>query len=168
AGNHSTSRTAHNSMTGGSTLLGSGPPRSYGRGEFYGGGAAVPYQAGTRTPKGLAAAPLISGAVLALMPEIWLHSVYPYYYNNSYHLWNRTANATNNNSNDAREYSVCGCDENDDKAYLNDLIGNGSYAALNKSLITVLMVKAKRTIVINGTLPNGTTAPGGTNVAASL
>ncbi|KAH8695847.1 hypothetical protein GQ44DRAFT_733684 [Phaeosphaeriaceae sp. PMI808] len=89
-------------MAGGSTLLGSGPPRSYGRGEFYGGGAAVPYQAGTRTPKGLAAAPLISGAVLALMPEIWLHSVYPYYYNNSYHLWNRTANATNNNSNDAR------------------------------------------------------------------
>lgn len=60
-----------------------------------------------------------------------------------------------------QEYSPCGCEENDDQQYLNDLVGNGSYAALNKSLVTVSEVNGTQTLVINGTLPNGTTAPGG-------
>jgi hypothetical protein len=62
-----------------------------------------------------------------------------------------------------QEYSVCGCDENDDPAYLDDLVGNGSYAALNKTLVTVSEVNGTKNLVINGTLPNGTTAPGGTD-----
>lgn len=48
---------------------------------------------------------------------------------------------------------------------MNDLVGNGSYDSLNKSLVTVSQVNGTRTLVINGTLPNGTTAPGGTDSA---
>ena len=68
-----------------------------------------------------------------------------------------------------QEYSVCGCDENDDRDYPNDLVGNGSYAALNKTLIIVSEVNNTHTraLVLNGTLPNGTTAPGGTEGAAA-
>ena len=49
-------------------------------------------------------------------------------------------------------------------------MGNGSYDALNKSIITVADINGTSTILINGTLPNGTTAAGGTdspNIAAS-
>lgn len=57
------------------------------------------------------------------------------------------------------EYSVCGCDDNDDTEYYDELIGNGSYAALNKTIVNVAEVNGTMTILINGTLPNGTTVP---------
>lgn len=127
------------------------------------------------------------------MPGLWLYSVYPYHYGSPYRFYNRSANATenNNNNNDARsivirqsqqqganeslpvtclcqEYSVCSCEENTDQAYIDDLIGNGSYAALNKSLVTVSNDEnGTKTLFINGTLPNGTTAPGGQDDAAA-
>jgi len=69
---------------GGQTRSGSGAPRAYGGG-YYGGGAAVPYSAGSRTPKGLIAAPLLLGAGLfVIMPGLWLYSAYPYHFNNPY------------------------------------------------------------------------------------
>ena len=125
------------------------------------------------------------------MPGLWLYSVYPYYYNNPYRFYNRTAvNRTNDNdrrdfvdliirqeatgANETlpvvclcQEFSVCGCDENSDQQYITDLIGNGSYAALNKSLVTVSTINGTRTLVLNGSLPNGTTAPGGVDDAAA-
>lgn len=191
----SSSRTGASSTVGGSTRSGSGPTRSYGGGGYYGGGAAVPYSAGGRTPKGLIAAPLLlGGAALAIMPGLWLYNVYPYNYNNPYRFYNRSANGTrNNNENDndrrmvalvtrqsqqganetlpvvclCQEYSSCGCDENDDPSYIDSIVGNGSYATLNKSLVTVSDVNNTRTLVLNGTLPNGTTAPGGTDDAGA-
>ncbi|KAH4120212.1 hypothetical protein HBH70_106190 [Parastagonospora nodorum] len=193
-GSSSSGRTSGSSMAGGRTSTGSGPKPAYGRGAYYGGGAAVPYSAGSRTPKGLIAAPLlVGGAALAIMPGLWLYSVYPYHYNNPYRFYNRTANRTNNNDNDndrrslvylvtrqeqganetlpvvclCQEFSPCGCDENDDPAYISDLVGNGSYAALNKSLITVSDVNNTRSLVLNGTLPNGTTAAGGEDDSAA-
>jgi hypothetical protein len=191
------SRSSSSSTSGGQTRAGSGPARSFGGGGYYGGGAAVPYTAGSRTPKGLVAGALIAPfAILAIMPGLWLYSVYPYYYTNRYNFYNRTANRTaNNNNNDRRdaefvnlmirqesnaganeslpviclcqENSVCGCDENENQQYITDLIGNGSYAALNKSLVTVSDVNGTRTLVLNGTLPPGTTAPGGVDDAAA-
>lgn len=78
----SSGRTSSSSSSGGSTRSGSGAPRAYGGG-YYGGGAAVPYSAGSRTPKGLVAAPLLVGAgALAIMPGLWLYSVYPYHFSN--------------------------------------------------------------------------------------
>lgn len=108
---------------------------------------------------------------MAIMPGLWLYSVYPYYLN-SYRFYNQSdINQTNPNGVNTtlpvtclcQEYSPCGCDENDDQKYLADLVGNGSYAALNKSLVTVSDVNGTKNLVINGTLPNGTTAPGGTD-----
>lgn len=58
------------------------------------------------------------------------------------------------------QFEECGCDENTDPAYYDGLIGNGSYAALNKSLINVGQFKGQKTLFINGILPNGTTADG--------
>jgi len=46
---------------------------------------------------------------------------------------------------------------------LDQLIGNGSYDTLNKTVVTVADVQGVSTIVINGTLPNGTTSSGGTD-----
>lgn len=179
------SRTSGISNTGGSTRAGSGPPRSFGGGGYYGGGAAVPYRSGSRTPNGLVAGALLApAAILLLMPGIWLYSAYPYYYNNPYRFYN--ASATNDNDDDHRrslikrqnttgrnetlpviclcaENVICGCDENTDQSYIKDLIGNGSYAALNKTLINVAQVNGTKTLILNGTLPNGTTAPGGTD-----
>jgi hypothetical protein len=181
-------RTGGGSMVGGSTVAGSGATRSYGRGGYYGGGAAVPFSAGSKTPKGLIAGALIAPiAILAIMPGIWLYNVYPYHYNNSYRFYNRTANGTRTTTKrillsrqDAgganetlpvvclcQEYAVCGCDENADQSYINDLVGNGSYAALNKTLVTVSDVNGTRTLVLNGSLPNGTTAPGGQDDAGA-
>jgi len=178
-------RTSTTSNAGGATSAGSGRPRSFAGGRYYGGGAATPYTAGSRTPKGLIAGALIlPAAMLFIMPGLWLHSTYPYYYNNPYRFYNQSANATNNNNNDRRalwtrqsqganetlpvmcvceEDFVCGCDENDDQQYINDLVGNGSYAALNKTLVTVSDVNGTKTLVLNGTLEKGTTAPGGSD-----
>ncbi|KAF2820561.1 hypothetical protein CC86DRAFT_374254 [Ophiobolus disseminans] len=193
-GGSSGSRSSSSSNSGGSTRAGSGATRSYGRGGYYGGGAAVPYAAGGRTPKGLVAGALIAPlAIIAIMPGLWLYSVYPYYYTNRYNFYNRTANRTANTNNGRRDYvdlmirqegnvganeslpvmclcqenSVCGCDENDDQGYIKDLVGDGSYAALNKSLVTVSDVNGTRTLVLNGSLPLGTTAPGGVDDAAA-
>ncbi|OSS52805.1 hypothetical protein B5807_01884 [Epicoccum nigrum] len=173
----SSSRTSTNSAAGGSTRSGSGAPRTYGGG-YYGGGAGVPYTAGKKTPKGLIAAPLLLGAsLLLIMPGLWLYSVYPYHFSNPYRFHNQSdVNQTNPNGTNqslpvtclCQEYSPCGCDENSDQKYLNDLVGNGSYPALNKSLVTVSDINGTRTLVINGTLPNGTTAPGGTDDSAAV
>jgi hypothetical protein len=47
------------------------------------------------------------------------------------------------------------------------LLGNGSYADTNSSLIRVTNVNGTKTAVINGTLPNGTTASGGTDASSA-
>ncbi|KAF2798447.1 hypothetical protein K505DRAFT_371738 [Melanomma pulvis-pyrius CBS 109.77] len=167
-GTGGTGRSSPSSNVGGATRQGSGPARSYGGG-YYGGGASTPYASGKSTPKGLAPGLLLGGAALFIFPGIWLYSVWPYSYVNPYRFRNESfQNATQQGLNQTlpvvclcQEYSVCGCDENNDQNYLNDLVGNGSYAALNKTLVTVSEVNGTRSLVLNGTLPNGTTAPGG-------
>ncbi|KAF1954526.1 hypothetical protein CC80DRAFT_550141 [Byssothecium circinans] len=172
----SSGRTSSSSNLGGSTRAGSGPARAYGGG-YYGGGAAVPYSAGKKSNKGLiAGAALGIGAAAIIMPGLWLYNVYPYAYHNPYRFVNESIkNQTNPNGFNqslpvtclCQDFSPCGCDENEDQKYLKDLIGNGSYAALNKSLVTVADVNGTQTLVLNGTLPNGTTAPGGEDDTAA-
>jgi hypothetical protein len=62
-------------------------------------------------------------------------------------------------------YAECGCDDSDNTTFLDSLIGDGSYANLNLSLVNVADVNGTSTILLNGTLPNGTTIPGGTEDA---
>jgi hypothetical protein len=130
---------------------------------------------------------------MAIMPGLWMYSVYPYHYDSPYRFFNRTGNSTIAYTNHKRgltsvqlrqdsstganetlpvvclcqEFNVCGCDENSDQAYVRDLVGDGDYNMLNKSLVTVSDVNGTRTLVLNGTLPNGTTAPGGMDAAAA-
>jgi hypothetical protein len=172
------------SSVGGSTRTGSGSGRPYGQGGYYGGGAAVPYQAGLRTPRGLEPGTLITPlAALDIMSGIWLYSVYPYYYNDPYKIFNRSATKIDSDRHDfvttrvrqetqganetlpviclCQQFLVCACDENHNQQYINELVGNGSYAALNKSLVIVSGINGTKTLVLNGSLPNDTTAPGG-------
>lgn len=170
-------RSLPNSFAGGSTRLGSGPSRGYGGGNYYGGGASVPYSAGDKNRRGLGPTALLPAAlVLAIMPGIWLYSVWPYHYTNPYRYYNHTPTAQFPNGTNAStpvmclcsEQAVCSCEENEDQTYLGDLIGNGSWQALNKSLINVADVNGTTTIVLNGSLPNGTTAPGGTDDSSAV
>ncbi|KAF4634850.1 hypothetical protein G7Y89_g3260 [Cudoniella acicularis] len=64
-------------------------------------------------------------------------------------------------------YAECGCDDSGNSTFLDSLIGDGTYANLNHTLVTVADVNGTSTIIINGTLPNGTTASGGTEDAYS-
>jgi hypothetical protein len=169
------------SSAGGSTRTGSGPGRSYGHGGYYGGGAVVPFPAGSRTPKGLVAGALITSlAALVIMPGLWLYSVYPYYYNHPYTIFNHTATKFDSDRRETQgvnetlpviclcqQFQVCACDENNNQQYIKELVGNGSYPALNKSLVIVSSVNGTKTLVLNGSLPNGTTAPGGVHDAAA-
>lgn len=62
---------------------------------------------------------------------------------------------------------MCGCDQNNDGGYIDSIIGNGTESAMNASLSRVADVNGTRTLIINGTLPNGTTAAGGSVSATS-
>jgi hypothetical protein len=102
-----------------------------------------------------------------LFPGLWLWSVYPYHLN-PYRFYNESAreNQTLPVTCLCQEFSVCGCDNSDNATYLHSAIGNGR-ETMNKTLLHVADVNDTRTLVINGTLPNGTTAPGGTEGAAA-
>jgi hypothetical protein len=62
-------------------------------------------------------------------------------------------------------YEECGCDDSGNTTFLDSLIEDGTYSALNQSMVTVADVNGTSTILLNGTLPNGTTIPGGTENA---
>jgi hypothetical protein len=158
------------SNVGGSTTTGSGIRPSYGGGgRYYGGGATVPYRSGGRSTGGLAAAGFLGVGALAFFPGLWLYGAYLYPYSHNYNFHNTTAGV--NQTKPVRclceQYSECGCDDNTDPSYLNSVVGNGSQAALNKTLVRVANVNGTDTIFLNGTLPNGTTASGGTASASA-
>ncbi|KXX80147.1 hypothetical protein MMYC01_204145 [Madurella mycetomatis] len=140
---------------------GTGPPRSYGGGQYYGGGSTQPYRSGSRSPGGIA--PVFFGAAfLAFWPGVWLYGAHLYYHPRPYTFYNETSqeNETKPVICACDPQNMCGCD-NGTTAYMNDLIGDGRYTTLNHSLVTVADVNGSSTILINGTLPNGTTAPSG-------
>ncbi|KAF7888707.1 uncharacterized protein EAF02_003248 [Botrytis sinoallii] len=164
--------TSSSSSSGGATKAGSGPAPAY----------------GARSPLGIAPVFLGLGA-LSIFPGLWLYGAYSYPYHNPYSFRNHSAtrNGTNTTSasietrqdsdttgvNETKPvtclcaaYSECGCDDSGNSTFLDQIIGDGSYAALNKSLVNVAEVNGTSTILINGTLPNGTTASGGSDSAA--
>lgn len=142
---------------------GTGVRPAYGSGgRYYGGGATVPYQAGLRSPGGLIAITLLSIAALAIFEGIWLYPAYIYAYPQPYTFYNASANQNQTKPVEClcEQYQECGCDNNTDPTYLSSLLGNGSVSALNSTLVQVHDVNGTSTILINGTLPNGTTAAG--------
>lgn len=174
------------SNTGGATKQGSGVQPSYGGGRYYGGGSTTPYRSGLASPLGLPAVFLV-GSALAFYPGVWAYGAYGYNYHNPYTFRNHSAtNSTSKRSTEDMWYDAvvrrqdtgvnetkpvtclcaayleCGCDDNGNTTFLDSLIGDGSYAALNKTLVDVANINGTSTIVLNGTLPNGTTTSGGT------
>ncbi|KAI4092685.1 MAG: hypothetical protein LQ344_003353 [Seirophora lacunosa] len=141
---------------------------SYGGGRFYGGGATSAYSAGRRSPLGLLPLGLGLTTAALIFPGIWLYSVYNYPYTNSYRFRNGTRNRTTIERRQdqaevmlpitclCQEFNACGCDDNPDTSYLDPIIGDGTN--LNSSLVHIGPVNETQTIVLNGTLPNGTDA----------
>ena len=135
---------------------------SYGGGKYYGGGATSAYAAGRRSPLGILPLGLGLGAAALIFPGLWLYGVYQYEFANRYNFRNAT-NTTQPQLNESlpvqclcQQYNACGCDDNNDPSYLDSVIGNGSMAALNRSLVSIGPVNGTKTVVLNGTLPNGT------------
>ncbi|MCJ1430333.1 hypothetical protein MMC29_008251, partial [Sticta canariensis] len=134
---------------------------SYGGGKYFGGGATSAYRAGGRSP-GANIAPLYFLAAASIFPGVWLYGAYQYNYDHPYHYHNRTSN-----SNDTlpvtclcEKYSACGCDDNNNSTYLDTILGDGTPGSQNSSLVHVGDVNGTKTIVLNGTLPNGTDTTG--------
>lgn len=152
-------RGSSSSTAGGRTTTGSGPSPAYGGGKYYGGGASVPYKAGDRSPKGIAPVALVAG--IGVGATFWIAGSYMYHYNHPYSYYNRTANQNQTKpvTCGCEPDMVCGCDENDDPQYLNDVVGDGTN--LNATLVSVATVDGVQRLIINGTLPKGTTASGG-------
>jgi len=176
SGSDSKGPASSSSSAGGRTNTGSGVTPDYGGGRYYGGGAVAPYASGVRSPLGIT--PLfLSAAGLAFFPGLWLYGAYEYPYSHPYTFYNRTAPASGTNTTGMNEtkpvtclcaaYEECGCDDNGNTTFLDSLIGDGTYSELNQTLVTVADVNGTSTIVINGTLPNGTTSSGGTEDAFS-
>ena len=135
---------------------------SYGGGRYYGGGSTSAYRSGASSPRGIAPY-VLGGAVLGIFPGLWLGAAYAYPYTHPYSYHNGSNASEPAGMNESLpvtclclEYSACGCDDNDDSTYLDSVLGNGSYASLNSTLVNVANVNGTKTIVLNGTLPNGT------------
>lgn len=112
---------------------------------------------------------LLVGGALAFWPGLWLAGAHMYPYGYPYRYYNETArqNQTKPVLCGCADHQPCGCDENNSTDYMNSLLGNGSYSALNKSVVNIGEYEGKETILINGTLPNGTTAAGGSDDVGS-
>jgi hypothetical protein len=94
---------------------------------------------------------------MAFFPGIWLYGIYAYPYRDPYRFVNQT---TNQNETIpvvclCQEYSVCGCDKNHHSGYFKDLFNGPVPHDTDK--VQVADVNGTRKVVINGTLPNGTT-----------
>lgn len=63
---------------------------------------------------------------------------------------------------------MCGCDENHNQTYIDQLVANMEANPTDgKAVVTKIVdVNGTRTLVINGTLDNGTTSDGGTEAAS--
>ncbi len=130
------------------------------------------------SPSGLVPFALGAGvgglALLAFWPGHWFHPIYYYPYSHPYNYYNSSSgkNETKPVGCGCDETVECGCDQDSNSTtVLNSLVGNGSYSGLNQSQITVADVNGTSTILLNGTLPNGTTADGGSddpNAAAGM
>jgi len=154
--------------TGGRTTSGSGVRPAYGsRGNAYAGGAVSPYSSGLRSPLGIS--PLFLAAPALYFGGLWAYGAYSYPYSHPYNFHNASSNNNTNTSLPVQclcaQYQECGCDNNNDTSYLDQIVGNGTN--LNQTVAKVADVNGTSTLLINGTLANGTTASGGTASASA-
>ena len=130
---------------------------SYGGGRYYGGGSPTAYRAGGRSPAGIVPFALL-GAGLLIFPGLWLYGAYEYNYNHPYGFHNGTSNQNESLPVTClcQMYSACGCDDPNNSTFLDSVVGNGSVGSENSTLVHIGNVNGTKTLIINGTLPNGT------------
>jgi len=114
----------------------------------------------------------LAGAALGIFPGLWLYGAYEYDYNHPYNFHNRSDPNSQNESLPVtclcQQYSACGCDDTNDSTFLDSVVGNGSSADENSTLIHIGIVNGTRTIILNGTLLNGTDMDNSTDNSTSI
>ncbi|KAL2366078.1 hypothetical protein RJZ56_000918 [Blastomyces dermatitidis] len=152
-------------LQGGSSRTGSGTPRTFGGGSYYAGGASVPYTAGKTSRRGLLPFAFLPLAALAFFPGLWLWGAHAYHIG---HYNYRNTSDPNANATQipieclCQRYSVCGCEENDNTTYINELLKQKDEHGMPTNTTTVRVVPkddGPTTIYVNGSLANGTTNP---------
>lgn len=160
SGSRGSSGSGGSRSSSGGGSRGVGPQPSFAGGRYYPGGSSKPYKSGGPSP-GRIAPFALGGAALAFWPGLWLYGAYMYPYSHPYHYHNDTSDEDEERDVlcGCSRYEYCACDDNNSTQYFDELIGNGSYDALNKSIVNVAEVNGTMTILINGTLPNDTALP---------
>lgn len=100
-----------------------------------------------------------------IFPGLWFYGAYAYPYSERAQYGNNP-NETIPVLCVCQKYNVCGCDENYDPSFVQDMYKNATGDGEPK-LARLSDVNGTRTLVINGTLENGTTAEGGTEESES-
>lgn len=122
----------------------------------------MPYTAGARSPLGRAPY-FLPLAALAFFPGLWLFGVYAYAHSDPYRWYNRTSmeNQTFPVTCLCQQYSVCGCEDNNNSTYIDSLLNTTDPNNITSAspIVRVAEVNGTTSIFINGTLDNGTTAP---------
>ena len=125
----------------------------------------VPYASGNRSPTRGITPYAIPIAALDFFPGLWLYgSLWAYPYNYPYYYYHNGHNTTANVTCLCQRYSECGCDPNNNETFIQVVVNNGTNAPVNTSMSQfVTWPNGTSMAYINGTLPNGTTASGGTD-----
>ncbi|MCJ1317875.1 hypothetical protein MMC15_003202 [Xylographa vitiligo] len=134
----------------------SSSPPTYGGGRYYGGGSSTPYPSGSRSPAGISPQYLTPPS-LDWYPGYWPYGAYAYAYPHPCYFVNASAGSQNQSLPVeclCEAYCPCGCDDNGDGAFVQSIVGDG--VALNAALVRTSVVDGRKTLVINGTLANGT------------
>ena len=142
---------------------GVGPqPRTFGSGAYYGGGSATPYKSGSRSPGGVAPVLIGAGAFGFLGAGAFAYGAYFYPYHGYYTYHNNSANENQTRPAECYcgRFSDCGCENRNETDYINSIANNASIARVQE-------VNGTSTLLIDGTLPNGTTVAE-ENAAAAL
>ncbi|RKK10618.1 hypothetical protein BFJ66_g17076 [Fusarium oxysporum f. sp. cepae] len=136
---------------------GVGPQPTFADGRYYAGGSVRPFKAGAASPGGIRPYPM-AGAALSFWPGVWLYGAYMYPFTGTCSYHNETSDEDEERPVlcGCSRYENCACDDPDSAPYFKELIGSGSYEALNKSIVDVAVVNGTKSILINGTLPNDT------------
>ncbi|KAI5803448.1 hypothetical protein DFH27DRAFT_610496 [Peziza echinospora] len=168
--------TSGKTNSGGTSKGGSGVAPKFttaGGKKVYPGGGGTPYKSGGKSKSGISPFLLPLAILPALFIGAWAFAVFSYPWSNPL-IYNNLANDLNipaiyNLTNPitlpviclCEEYAVCGCDETHDDAFAKGILLDALADGGNGSVAQIRMYEGKYTLVINGTLPNGTTAASG-------
>ncbi|KAF8441919.1 hypothetical protein BGX38DRAFT_1272475 [Terfezia claveryi] len=179
--------TSKDSNVGGLSKGGTGPPPKYTK--YYSGGVKTPYTAGKKSPGGLSPVALPLALAGGLFAGMWLGSVWMYAWNHPLNYFNPPTaptmnipyqNSTTNGTLTDMTYeitpgmnvtlpvkclcaenAVCGCDEVTDPDYAKNVLEDAAKDGGKGDTARLAVDDGKLVLVVNGTLPNGTTADGG-------